>query len=144
MMPFGGIAFDGEILPFDVTEVAQFLEKCAPGSPAAGFGEKRRRDGWMEQRDAGDGSLLRPCRQRRGSKQQSGCEFSPPHCNVPRPEQVLQRVACSSGEASRLGFIFTPSASLGPEDQGLLSQALNIGRCPLRVKVRSPGVRPAG
>src|SRR5207247_677600 len=80
MMALGGIAFDEEILPFDIAEPAQLLEERAPRSAAAGFGQEIYRNGRMEERDAGNRSLLRLRRERRGRKQQSGCEFPPPHC----------------------------------------------------------------
>jgi hypothetical protein len=61
MMPLGRRAFDVEILSFDVTETAQFAEKCAPCGPATGFGEEAGWNGRMEDRNPGRRSaLLRP------------------------------------------------------------------------------------
>jgi hypothetical protein len=67
-MPVGGIAFDDQILSFDVTQATQLSEKRAPCAPATGFRKQGRRDCRMENRYPGPRrSLLRPRRPRRGN-----------------------------------------------------------------------------
>jgi hypothetical protein len=81
MMSLGGIAFDDQILSFDITQAAQLSEKRAPCAPPTGFGKKGNRDCRMKNRYPGlRRSLLRPRRPRRGGKQQTGREFPPSHC----------------------------------------------------------------
>jgi hypothetical protein len=65
VMPLGGIAFDDQILSFDVSQAAKLTEERAPCAPPASFRKKGSRDCRMENRyPAPRCRLLRPRRER--------------------------------------------------------------------------------
>jgi hypothetical protein len=132
VMPLGGIAFDDQILSFDVSQAAKLTEERAPCAPPASFRKKGSRDCRMENRyPAPRCRLLRPRRERpRRCAAEQRDELAPFPLTqlhpVPSGPGRHRRISDCSGSVSGvsnarwpLGFIETSSEVTALDDISL-------------------------